>query len=212
MAHTSTGESPAQRMFNRQIRSRLDLFTPSNVTSHQKAITNNKFNIGDRVSVRDYYDKKYQFGRIYKILGELHYNIKLDDGRVWKRHLEQIHRIGEGIPEPPAEFPNEPSNEFIVPQHTYVNQPQLDTRTHTHTPTPTSTPLNTSHTPTTPYHTAPNTNRRVNLLPLVHRNRFRNRVHNVDVFHHNVYTTIKISIKFEQQCKRKKKRDNQIVF
>lgn len=32
--------------------------------------------------------------------------VKLDDGRVWKRHLEQIHRIGEDIPEPPAEFSN----------------------------------------------------------------------------------------------------------
>lgn len=154
MAHSSTGESPAQRMFNRQIRSRLDLLIPPNVTSQPKSITNNKFNIGDRVSVRDYYDKKYQFGRIHKILGELHYNVKLDDGRVWKRHLEQIHRIGEGIPEPPAEFSNEPSNEYILPQHTHVNQPQSTTHTHTHTPP--NTP-NTPDTPTTPYHTAPNT-------------------------------------------------------
>lgn len=151
MAHTSTGESPAQRMFNRQIRSRLDLLIPSNVTQQQKPITNSKFSIGDRVSVRDYYAKKYQFGRIQKVLGELHFMVKLDDGRVWKRHLEQIHRIGEGIPEPPAEFSNEPTNEFILPQRSYTNQ--TNPHTQTHTPTPPHTP----NTPTTPFTTAPNT-------------------------------------------------------
>lgn len=155
MAHSSTGESPAQRMFNRPIRSRLDLLIPPNETPQQKPITNNKFSIGDRVSVRDYYAKKYQFGRIHKVLGELHFMVKLDDGRVWKRHLEQMHRIGEDIPEPPPEFSNEPTSEFILPPHTYTNQSQ----SHTHTPTPTHTPTssNTPNTPTTPFHTAPNT-------------------------------------------------------
>lgn len=81
----------------------------------------------------------------------MHFNVKLDDGRVWKIHLEQIHRIGESILETPAEFSNEPSNEFILPQYTYVDQPQSTTHTHTHTPP------NTPNTPTTPYHTAPNT-------------------------------------------------------
>lgn len=156
MPLSSTGESPSQRMFNRQIRSRLDLLIPPNVTPQQKPITNNKFSVGDRVSVRDYYAKKYKFGRIQKVLGELHFMVKLDDGRVWKRHLEQMHRIGEGVPEPPAEYPNEPTNEFIVPQHTHTNQSQ----SHTHIPTPTHTPTNTSNTPSTPatpFHTAPNT-------------------------------------------------------
>lgn len=57
MAHSTTGESPAQRMFNRQIRNRLDLLIPTTETTHHRTITNNAFNVGDRVSVRDYYEK-----------------------------------------------------------------------------------------------------------------------------------------------------------
>lgn len=156
MAHSSTGESPAFRMFNRQIRSRLDLLVPANVTQHRKQTINSKFNVGDRVSVRDYYEKKYQFGRIHEVLGELHFMVKLDDGRMWKRHIEQIHRVGEEIPEPPVEFPHESSSsEFITPsRHTHAQS----THSHTHTHTPPNTPsTSTSNTPTTPYHTAPNT-------------------------------------------------------
>lgn len=29
-------------------------------------------------------------------LGRLHYEIKLDDGRIWKRHIDQIKNIGKG--------------------------------------------------------------------------------------------------------------------
>lgn len=31
-------------------------------------------------------------------MGKLHYLIKLDDGRDWKRHLKQIQKIGEATP------------------------------------------------------------------------------------------------------------------
>lgn len=156
MAHSSTGESPAQRIFNRQIRNRLDLLLPTAEATHRKQTSSNTFNVGDRVSVRDYYDKKYQFGRIHEVLGELHFMIKLDDGRVWKRHLEQIHRVGEGIPEPPAEFQFESSNEYIASKYTHANPSHSNAQTHTHTP-PNSPNTSTPNTPTTPYHTAPNT-------------------------------------------------------
>lgn len=131
MIHTTTGESPSQRMFNRQIRSRLDLFRP-NVDKKPKSPSpelTRHFKVGDRVSVRDYYDKKYQFGRIHEVLGKLHYNVLLDDGRIWKRHIEQIHRIGEEIP--------------VITHHSNVpvniNDNSIESNTNPiHTPTTTS--------------------------------------------------------------------------
>lgn len=82
--------------------------------------------------------------------------IKLDDGRVWKRHVEQIHRVGEGIPEPPVDFQFEPSNEFIISRYSHASSSHSNAHTHTQTP-PNTSHTSTPNTPTTPYHTAPNT-------------------------------------------------------
>ena len=47
---------------------------------------------------RNYRGKgKWKIGRVKKKLGKLHYLILLDDGREWKRHINQISKIGEKI-------------------------------------------------------------------------------------------------------------------
>ncbi|XP_036345562.1 uncharacterized protein K02A2.6-like [Rhagoletis pomonella] len=97
--HATTGESPASLMFNRQIRSRLDIMLPTTLLpENPKCEMNSKLRrlqVDDRVSVRDYTStEKYQFGIVIEVLGKLHYNVKLDDGRIWKRHINQIHKIG----------------------------------------------------------------------------------------------------------------------
>lgn len=52
----------------------------------------------DRVAVRDYLSKeKWQFGVVDKRMGNLHYDVKLDDGRQWKRHVDQMRKVGENI-------------------------------------------------------------------------------------------------------------------
>lgn len=55
--------------------------------------------IDDRVSVRDYFSKniKWKFGRIIEKCGTIHYRIRLDDGRIWLRHVDQNRKIGERI-------------------------------------------------------------------------------------------------------------------
>jgi len=47
-------------------------------------------------AVREYLDKtvKWRFGYVFAKLGKLHYKVKLDDGRLWKRHIDQIRSTG----------------------------------------------------------------------------------------------------------------------
>ncbi|KAK9729720.1 hypothetical protein QE152_g15801 [Popillia japonica] len=55
--------------------------------------------VGERVEARDYiHCDKWELGRVEKKLGKLHYLIKLDDARIWKRHIDQIRSIGENTP------------------------------------------------------------------------------------------------------------------
>jgi hypothetical protein len=50
-----------------------------------------------RVSARNYNNQKkiWEFGIVIKKLGALHYLIQLDDGRIWKRHIDQIREVGK---------------------------------------------------------------------------------------------------------------------
>lgn len=101
--HETTGKSPAELMFNRPIRTRLDLLMPElNKTKNDSNPNQNKkfrsLSIGVRVSVRDYFDEKWKFGHVLARTGKLHYIIKLDDGRKWRRHIDQIREIGCDTP------------------------------------------------------------------------------------------------------------------
>lgn len=52
--------------------------------------------INENASVRDYltYGKKWQFEKVQEKLGKLHYLIKLNDGRIWTRHIDQMRATG----------------------------------------------------------------------------------------------------------------------
>lgn len=88
-------------MLNREIRSRLDLINETDAMKLPQKETNSNIKVrefceGDRVACRDYlHDDKWEFGEIYKRLGKLHYTIRLDDNRIWKRHVDQIRLIGK---------------------------------------------------------------------------------------------------------------------
>ena len=107
MPHVITGKTPSELMFKRKIRNHLDLIIPC------KSVKNNvneniqcrKFNINDRVECRNYVgEKKWDFGRVSKILGKLHYLILLDDGRIRKCHVNQMNKIGEKTVNKNVEF------------------------------------------------------------------------------------------------------------
>lgn len=102
--HSATEESPAARMFNRPMKSRLDLLLESTNKISSRPLRS--FNIGDRVGAREYlYENKWQFGIITKKYGFLHYDILLDDGRSWRRHIDQIIRVGESQAKPIKDKP-----------------------------------------------------------------------------------------------------------
>lgn len=112
MIHPSTGKSPSMLVFGRQIRSRLDLLLPKNETSSKADIVVRQFLDGDRVRVRDFLSKdKWKFGRIAEKLGKLRYAVRLDDGRIWERHIDHIVGVGVDLQDVSVDTPRE--EEFI---------------------------------------------------------------------------------------------------
>ena len=98
--HPATNKSPSMLMFGRQMQSRLDLLLPGNqITDPERKIPKKTFQIGDRVAARDYMSsKKWQYGKIVNFFGDLHYEVQLDDNRIWKRHTDQLRKVGKDLP------------------------------------------------------------------------------------------------------------------
>lgn len=97
--HSVTGIAPAEMLFSRKIRTQFDLLRPS--SSQNKVQYERPFNfpVGKRVSCRNYTGStKWLFGTVTEQIGDLHYKIRLDDGRDWKRHINQMRPIGENTP------------------------------------------------------------------------------------------------------------------
>lgn len=84
----TTGKSPAELMFSRKLRTRLDLLFPTKEERRDDTEVSFSFKEGERVSCRNYLGKeKWGFGKVSKRLGKLHYSVEMDDGRMWKRHI-----------------------------------------------------------------------------------------------------------------------------
>lgn len=97
MIHPATGKSPSMLLFGRQIRSRLDLLLPKNDTE-RSSYSVRQFLDGDRVRVRDFLsNNKWKFGRIAEKVGKLRYTVRLDDGRIWERHIDHIAGVGANL-------------------------------------------------------------------------------------------------------------------
>lgn len=102
MSHSETMKIPAEAMFGRNLRSRLDLILPKKVfktEANETMGTNRMYKVGDRVACREYLNKncKWRFGTVSKKLGSLHYLVNLENGKVWKRHINQMRTIGTTI-------------------------------------------------------------------------------------------------------------------
>jgi hypothetical protein len=99
--HAITDKSPSEIVFGRNIRSKLDLIMPCEDSHIEIECLDTKnirsLGLNERVSARNYSRRgeKWKFGHILKKLGKLHYLIKMDDGNIWKRHIDQIRTIGK---------------------------------------------------------------------------------------------------------------------
>ena len=102
LSQATTGQSPAMLLMGRQPRSRLDLVYPDLSTQLTTKIDNAKrttdknrvqrtFHIGDTVSVVNYQGRpKWLAGVLEEQLGPLTFRARLEDGRLWKRHVNHI--------------------------------------------------------------------------------------------------------------------------
>lgn len=93
--HPTHGKPPSMLLTNRKLRTHLDCIFLNKVAREDVPITRS-FKVGDRVAAKDYLDrsKRRQFGTVIEKCGLLHYSIELDDGRIWKRHVNQLRAIG----------------------------------------------------------------------------------------------------------------------
>ena len=122
--HATTSVSPAELMIGWKPKSRLDLLYPDLekvVLSKQvkqksyadKSARPKEFHIGDSVYARNYaVGKMWLPATVLGVDGPVSYVVRLDDGRVWRRHSEQLrHRLDthsdeadvSGYSVPPAE-------------------------------------------------------------------------------------------------------------
>lgn len=127
--HSTTGVSPAELMFGRKLRSKLDLLSPagmiaSRVSSRQQKQVEHhsahprqvELPLLSPVIVKNYSQQGPGWlpASVEKQTGPVSYQCRLDNGNIVKRHLDQIHPRVEGSPirspEPPSEvrLPPEP--------------------------------------------------------------------------------------------------------
>ena len=92
-AHSTTGESPADLMLGRPLRTRLDCLRPQ-ILSKQNVVGSTmkprEFNLGSSVWARCYLAAvKWKKGVIVDQIGPLCYYVEVE-GRKWKRHVDQL--------------------------------------------------------------------------------------------------------------------------
>lgn len=87
------GKTPSEQYLGRQIRIRLDALKLSSLCKTFTALeTVRELSEGDRVQARYYTSntQSWKLGVIIKRVGRLHYFVKLDDGFIFKRHIDQL--------------------------------------------------------------------------------------------------------------------------
>ena len=102
--HSTTGESPAQLLLGRPLRTRLDLVKPNLnrkmvnqqhqqgiKAANEKGRQQRQLVVGDAVMSQDYRgDLKWRSGLIVKKTGPLMYEVQVAPGIVWRRHIDQL--------------------------------------------------------------------------------------------------------------------------
>ncbi|XP_057332043.1 uncharacterized protein K02A2.6-like [Microplitis mediator] len=125
--HGTTGLSPAELHLKRKVRTKWDLLTNKTrdkVENQQAAQQRNyrgnrseKFDVNERVIVRDYSNKSWCPAIIFKIFSPITYKVRTDDNKIWKRHVDQIKRFkGEE-----NEVENSVGNEMSLSESSQVN-------------------------------------------------------------------------------------------
>ncbi|XP_031347960.1 uncharacterized protein K02A2.6-like isoform X3 [Photinus pyralis] len=104
--HSTTNETPSNLMLGRKLRTVFDILKPNvdrKVRENQeKQIQNCKgkeykqFKVGDTIMARDYKDvnnKNWTEAKIKEVIGKKNYLCRVKDGRIWRRHQDQIIQV-----------------------------------------------------------------------------------------------------------------------
>lgn len=86
-------KSLAELYLHRTIRIKLDALKPlKNVINYQKIPGTRSLSVGERIQARYYTNLKpaWKFDTVTKKFDQLLYLIKLDDGYIFKRHIDQL--------------------------------------------------------------------------------------------------------------------------
>lgn len=95
----STGKCSYELMFGRNIRTRLDLMLPITKPTRLEVNSNYSpkryFNVGDRVQALNYSKSEscgteWSFGKVAAREGNVTYLLEMDNGNMWRRHVNQL--------------------------------------------------------------------------------------------------------------------------
>lgn len=144
LPHSTTGRSPAELLMNRRLKTALDHLHPdsqfhSSWKQEDKFLQEGKkartFCVGDVVYARNYLSgAKWVPGVVTAVTGPLSYRIETEDGRTWRRHVDQLRRRSAAGPEgkssldlsfapPPEVVPEEPDSDDDTTLEDQPNDP-----------------------------------------------------------------------------------------
>ena len=138
--HSTTGQSPAEMLMGRRLRSALDLLHPDTArvmrqqlrqkAGHDNTKPARSFLLGERVYAHDFRDRspKWIPGEISKITGPLSYEVKTLFG-VLRRHVDHLRkRVAEDkVPAPMPDNVDDWGPEFDWSTETLPQQPPVQT-------------------------------------------------------------------------------------
>ena len=163
--HATTNRAPCTLFLQRQLRTRFSLLHPSRekqvtkkqfeqVSHHDQHAKPRQFCVGQTVMARNYRQgQKWVQGVLTKQLGPLTYLVQVDQGQMWKRHVDQLRDTAV----PPTnsahptltETPTTASDEFLypTPNETSLTQPSTCEDTSSTTPDSPRYPSRVRHPP-----------------------------------------------------------------
>ena len=157
--HATTGRTPASLFLGRELRPRLSLVRPDlerkvvNMQSNQKLYHDKRINLrelyaGEEVLVKDFRKKEtWWLATVAERTAPKSYVVVLQDGRVWKRHVDQMRRAEAGTNKPLHNSGNDlsPSAHHATRMYEFPSVPEsgpeaIDTPLETQTPLATQQP------------------------------------------------------------------------
>ena len=155
--HATTGSSPATLFLQRELRTRLSLVRPDLAThvSHQQVRMKMHYDkhakfreiaVGDTVLARDHSSgQKWQPGTVVQRPSSHSCQVHLDDGRVWRRHVDDVLQNNSHSTTAESGVPSLETATPIVPEPKPVSSPETSSHP----------PDNSAQSETTPASTSP---------------------------------------------------------